>query len=175
MCSPSSDPVTSLPVNAVIVNGSFETLEAVSTKSSFSDSDVKLYVASERPNPDHFQFCIDNQVEFVDVGEEPERILEALSSSIWPGAKMKNSETRNPATSSGAASRMNDVIEGGIVLDELDHLAGLEDDDEYDYGTMLSLLSRVRGQGRNLSGGERRANAEQMISAIYNMLGNESG
>ena len=62
--SASADPVTSLPVNAVIVHGSFETLEAVSTKSSFSDSDVKLYVASERPNPDNFQFCIDNQGEY---------------------------------------------------------------------------------------------------------------
>ena len=117
-------------------------------------------------------------VEFVDIDEEPERILEALSSSIWPGAKMKN-ETRSSgaiesSTDQNLQDRLHDVVEHGSMQDELDHLSALEDQDERDLGSLISLMNQVRGQGQNLSDGERRANAEQMISAIYQMLGDES-
>jgi len=178
LASPSDDPSTQLPINATIVNDSFQILQAASSQSSFANSDVKLYVSSNRPTPDQFQFCIDNQVEFVDIDEEPERILEALSSSIWPGAKMKN-ETRSSgaiesSTDQNLQDRLHDVVEHGSMQDELDHLSALEDQDERDLGSLISLMNQVRGQGQNLSDGERRANAEQMISAIYQMLGDES-
>ena len=44
------------------------------------------------------QWAIANQVEIVDIEEEPERVLQALESSIWPGANMKSG---NPYVASG--------------------------------------------------------------------------
>ena len=38
---------------------------------------------------------------------------------------------------------------------------------------MIFGMNSVRAQGQNVSDTERRANAEHVISAIYNMLGDE--
>ena len=180
----------------------------------------------------------------MDISDEPERVMEALSSSIWPGAKMKNSSSRTPLVEQNqnlSRNRMDEVLEMGSMRDELDHLSALEDSEDQNFGALLTLVNQVRSQaevknvleflgsflgaflvffmeknirdhmlsyeiicynicskipksiyyvfyvniclyyvfdlwsqGQNLSDSERRANAEQMISAIYTMLGSDS-
>ena len=96
MFSDSSDPSPSsdLPVNAVIVNSDFDIIESISKFDFFISADVKLFIGP-RPNSDQFQFCIEYQIEVLDLEEEPERLLEALESSVWPNAQMKSRQTNN--------------------------------------------------------------------------------
>ena len=55
------DPQTDLPINAIIVNNSFDSLETVSKKQCFAESDVKLFISSYRPTTEQIRFCIDQQ------------------------------------------------------------------------------------------------------------------
>ena len=182
--SDSSDPSPSssdLPVNAVIVNSDFDILESISKHDFFVSADVKLFIGP-RPNSDQFQFCIENQIEVLDLEEEPERLLEALESSVWPNAQMKSRQTNNIAPTDSTPPSQNQnvplptlsgLVEMGDLRDEIDHLSSLEDDLDADFSSILTLVNRVRAQGQNVSDTERRANAEHVISAIYNMLGDE--
>jgi len=184
LCSDSSDPTqtqTDLPVNAVIVNTDFNILQSISKNDFFISADVKIFIGP-RPNSEQFQFCIENQIEVLDLEDEPERLLEALESSVWPNAQMKSrSTTGNPVNNPSPPTQnqnippptLSGLVEMGDLRDEIDHLSSLEDDLDVDFSSILTLVNRVRAQGQNVSDTERRANAEHVISAIYNMLGDE--
>ena len=182
LCSDSSDPTqTDLPVNAVIVNTDFNILQSISKNDFFISADVKLFIGP-RPNSEQFQFCIENQIEVLDLEDEPERLLEALESSVWPNAQMKSRSTAsNPVNNPSPPTQnqnippptLSGLVEMGDLRDEIDHLSSLEDDLDVDFSSILTLVNRVRAQGQNVSDTERRANAEHVISAIYNMLGDE--
>lgn len=184
LCSDSSDLTqiqTDLPVNAVIVNTDFNILQSISKNDFFISADVKIFIGP-RPNSEQFQFCIENQIEVLDLEDEPERLLEALESSVWPNAQMKSrSTTGNPANNPSPPTQnqnippptLSGLVEMGDLRDEIDHLSSLEDDLDVDFSSILTLVNRVRAQGQNVSDTERRANAEHVISAIYNMLGDE--
>lgn len=162
-----------LPINAVIVNSvDFNILEVISKRDFFSQADVKLYIGP-RPDSQQFQFCIENQIEVLDLDDEPERLLEALQSSVWPNAQMKlsSSQRSNPPTQRHNPPTVSGLSEMGDLRDQIDHLDALEDDVDADFGSILTLVNQVRAQGQNLSDSERRSNAEHVISAIYNMLG----
>lgn len=180
--SDSSDPSeTELPINAVIVNTDFNILQSISSNDFFISADVKLFIGP-RPSSEQFQFCIENQIEVLDLEDEPERLLEALESSVWPNSQMKSrSTTDNPVTHPSRTQNQNipaptlsGLVELGDLRDEIDHLNSLEDDLDDDFSSILTLVNRVRDHGQNVSDTERRSNAEQVISAIYNMLGDES-
>jgi len=184
LCSDSSDLTqiqTDLPVNAVIVNTDFNILQSISKNDFFISADVKIFIGP-RPNSEQFQFCIENQIEVLDLEDEPERLLEALESSVWPNAQMKSRPTTgNPVTNPSPPTQnqnippptLSGLVEMGDLRDEIDHLSSLEDDLDVDFSSILTLVNRVRAQGQNVSDTERRANAEHVISAIYNMLGDE--
>jgi len=174
----------SLPINAVIVNSNFEILQSISKKDFFISADVKLFIGP-RPNSEQFQFCIENQIEVLDLDDEPERLLEALESSVWPNAQMKSRQSNPPLNNSSSQPpppttqnnipppTLSGLVEMGDLRDEIDHLSSLEDDLDADFSSILTLVNRVRAQGQNVSDTERRANAEHVITAIYNMLGDE--
>ena len=195
LCSDSSDsstnqtPETDLPINAVIVNTDFNILQSISKNDFFISADVKLFIGP-RPNSEQFQFCIENQIEVLDLEDEPERLLEALESSVWPNAQMKSRSNPSPANNPNQTQTspitspptqnentspptLSGLVEMGALRDEIDHLSSLEDDLDADFSSILTLVNRVRAQGQNVSDTERRANAEHVISAIYNMLGDE--
>ena len=184
LCSDTSDSrtlETPLPINAVIVNTDFNILQSISKNDFFISADVKLFIGP-RPNSEQFQFCIENQIEVLDLEDEPERLLEALESSVWPNAQMKSRSTNNPVNNTPSPPNQNQnippptlsgLVEMGDLRDEIDHLSSLEDDLDADFSSILTLVNRVRAQGQNVSDTERRANAEHVISAIYNMLGDE--
>ena len=59
---------------------------------------MRLFCTKIDPTKEMHNWAIANQVEIIDIEEEPERVLQALESSIWPGATMKSG---NPYIASG--------------------------------------------------------------------------
>lgn len=165
-------PETQLPINAVLVCGSFALLESVSSLSFFDVTDVRLFMPSQSPSQSELQFCFDHQVEYLDLEAEPERVLEALNCSVWPGAKMKSPRqaTATIAPPPPPAPTVSDLVDQGALLDELDDLC-LGDND--DFGALLSLVGRARQQGSNLTDSQRRDNAERLAMALASMLEGE--
>ena len=91
--------ITDLPINGVIFYNSFKEAQEISENyEGFQESDVRLFCTKVEPTKEMHNWAIANQVEIVDIEEEPERVLEALESSIWPGASMKSG---NPYVASG--------------------------------------------------------------------------
>jgi len=166
-------PETQLPINAVLVCGSFDLLESVSSLSFFDVTDVRLFMPSQSPSQSELQFCFDHQVEYLDLENEPERVLEAMNCSVWPGAKMKSSRQATTApspaapTATAATPTVSGLVDQGALLDELDELC-LGDND--DFGALLSLVGRARQQGSNLTDSQRRENAERLAMALASML-----
>jgi len=162
-------PRTDLPINAVIVVGAFEQLEDAAKHDYFDACDVKLFIAANPPDREQLQFCFDQHVEYLNIDDEPGRVNEALSCSVWPGAKMKNPAASAPRPTTPPTTE--GLIELGGLRDEIDHLSeSLEDSSERDFGALLSLINRTRSAGTSLSDAERKANAERIVSAIYGMI-----
>lgn len=174
-----------LPVNAVIINGSLDDAILIGEAESFKQSDVRLFIPGPGPTKAMFDWAIENQVEIVDLEDEPERVREALESSVWPGAKMKNHSANHLlAPSPPPPEPVNaHATDGGNGDDEFNDFVGFDDnfsdlviDDEVDLAEMASLFSmvnRVREEGGHMSDQDRRQNAERVISAISKMLGDD--
>ena len=173
--SPATPPPTNLPINAVVVKDSFDQLVEISKLDFFASTAVRLFIAAEKPDSSQFQFCFDNEIEYLDIEEEPERVLEALEQCEgWPGMKMKSAPSRPAQPQAQAQPRapaptVQNLVEMGSLHDELDHLDSLEDD----FGALLSLVARTRGAGANLSDSQRRENAEKVALALEAMLGGD--
>ena len=75
--SPTTSPPTTLPINAVVVKDTFDRLVEISKLDFFPSTAVRLFIAAEKPDSTQFQFCFDNEIEYLDFEEEPERVLEA--------------------------------------------------------------------------------------------------
>lgn len=171
----STDPaskITDLPINGVIFNNSFQQAQEISENfEPFNESDVRLFCTKVEPTKEMHQWAIANQVEIVDIEEEPERVLQALESSIWPGANMKSG---NPYVASGRpieTTSEHDSSASNQQNSQNDLLEMLEAED--DFNDILGLVEQTRSAGQNLSDEQRRANAERVISAISNMLGSD--
>jgi len=165
---------SSLPVNAIIINGPLEEAKSLVQSSSFLESDVRLFCCSS-PSKEIFDFALEHQVEIVDIETEPERVLEALESSIWPGAKMKLPSDSPPVPQNGSAQNQS-IREPREVfrLDRFDDdFEDLLESDQAEMATIFSMVSQARTQGANLSDEDRRNNAERVLSAITKMLGED--
>lgn len=163
---------TDLPINGVIFYNSFQQAQEISENNEqFRESDVRLFCTKIEPTKEMHNWAIANQVEIVDIEEEPERVLEALESSIWPGATMKSG---NPYVASGrpieTASEHNSSAQNQ-QNSQNDLLKMLEAED--DFNDILGLVQQARSAGQGMSDEQRRANAERVISAISNMLGSD--
>jgi len=173
--SPTTPPPTSLPINAVVVKDSFDRLVEIAKLDFFASTAVRLFIAPEKPDSSQFQFCFDNEIEYLDIEEEPERVLEALEQCEgWPGMKMKSAPSRQAPPQAqqqvqAPAPTVQNLVEMGSLHDELDHLDSLEDD----FGALLSLVARTRGAGANLSDSQRRENAEKVALALEALLGGD--
>jgi len=169
----SSSPDTNLPFNAVIINGTLDEAKLIDQSEPFVDSDVRIFVSKTEPTKEMFDWSIQHMVEIIDLAAEPERILEAMGSSIWPGATMKSDQSnhllRNDAPQREPA---NDNLGIGELEDDLVDLleAG---DDRLEMAQMFNLISSVRNTGTNMSDEDRRQNAERVMSAISKMLGDD--
>ena len=101
-----------------------------------------------------FEFALEHQVEIVDLVNEPERVLEALESSIWPGAKMKVPSNAPPAPPSGNNGTAEPIREPREVfgLDRFDDdFEDLLESDQAEMATIFSMVSQARAQGANLT------------------------
>jgi len=181
--APLPNPV--LPVNAVIMNGSLEEATVIGETESFKQSDVRLFLPGPDPTKDMFDWAIENQVEIVDIEDEPERVREALESSVWPGAEMKNQSANHLLAPSPPPPEPDNINapDGANGNDEFNDFVGFDDnfsdliiDDEVDLAEMaglFSMVNRVREEGSHMTDQDRRQNAERVISAISKMLGDD--
>lgn len=151
---------------------------------------MRLFCCSS-PSKEIFDFALEHQVEIVDIEAEPERVLEALESSIWPGAKMKLPSDSPPVPQNGSGQNQP-IREPSEVfgLDRFDDdFEDLLESDQAEMATIFSMVSQARTQGANLSDEvnlifnkqknilekfkDRRNNAERVLSAITKMLGED--
>lgn len=174
LCKYTETPSTGLPINGVILNCNLTEAQTVTTTDAFRESDVRLFCTRTSPTNELHEWAIINQVEIVDLVDEPERVLEAMESSIWPGASMK---TGNHFMSS-AFPEVDRTPDDAPSRDERPDLVSenelhdLMDDDE-DLQAVFAMVQQARSAGRGMSDIERRANAESVISAISTMLGDD--
>jgi len=163
---------TDLPINGVIFNNSFQQAQEISENyEPFRESDVRLFCTKIDPTKEMHNWAIANQVEIIDIEEEPERVLQALESSIWPGATMKSG---NPYIASGRPIETASDQDSSAQNEQNSHndlLEMLEAED--DFNDILGLVQQTRSAGQGMSDEQRRANAERVISAISNMLGSD--
>lgn len=164
----------SLPVNAVIINGSLDEAKSVKNFESFKQADVRIFCANN-PTKEMFDWTIENQVEIVDLIEEPERVREALESSVWPGARMKSDWSSNHLLTSSPSppAENNRPVDPTINAFDDDFADILEMDDQLEMAQLFNMVGRARSQGANMSDEERRRNAERVICAISKMLGDD--
>ena len=166
-------------INAVLVKGDFEQLETIVGMDFFTSTDIRLFMPATTPTPAQLQFCFEHEVAYLNLDEEPEGVLIALqNSATWSGLVMKSSSTPAPTPSSSSVATtatpphptLDNLVDQGQLLDELDALDGLDDD----FASLLSLVSRTRGAGATMSDEQRRANAERVALALESMLGGGS-
>lgn len=169
----SSQISTDLPVNAVIINGTLEEAKSVQNFDSFKQADVRLFWPGPDPTKEMFDWTIENQVEIIDLIDEPERVREALESSVWPGARMKSNFSSNHLlTSSPPISSPNNSTEQNFNRFD-DDFADILEDDQLEMAELFNMIGRARSQGANMSDEERRRNAERVMCAISKMLGDD--
>ena len=102
-------------------------------------------------------------VEIVDIEDEPERVREALESSVWPGAEMKNQSANHLLAPSPPPPEPDNIIapDGANGDDEFNDFVGFDDnfsdliiDDEVDLAEMaglFSMVNRVREEGSHMT------------------------
>lgn len=163
-----------LPVNAVVINGTLPQAKSIEHCDAFRQSDIRLFNPGPNPTKEMFDWAIENQVEIIDLVEEPERVCEALESSVWPGAAMKSDSSNHFLQStSPSPPPTGQPVERNNDLDFDDHFADMLEEDQLEMSTLFSLVGRARAQGANMSDEERRQNAERVICAISKMLGDD--
>jgi len=166
-------PDGALPVNAIIVNGSLTQAQSIEQSDAFKEADIRLFYPGPAPTKEMFDWAIENQVEIIDIEEEPERIREALESSIWPGAQMKNDSNNHFLAASPVPSAPTQTRHHENIDQFEDDFADILGDDQLEMATLFNMVGRARSQGANMSDEERRQNAERVISAISKMLGDD--
>ena len=166
-------PNSTTQFNAVLIKGVFDQLETIVAMDFFTSTDIRLFMPPTTPTPAQLQFCFEHEVAYLNLEEEPEGVLVALqNSATWSGLVMKSSPSV-PTTSSSSPPQatLDNLVEQGQLLDELDELDGLDDD----FAGLLGLISRTRGAGATMSDEQRRVNAERVALALESMLGGGCG
>jgi len=179
-------PDSNLPVNAVIINGTLENAKSIQDLDAFKQADIRLFISEDHPPKEIHEWAIEQQVEVIDINEEPERIREALESSIWPGASLKSDSSNHflqpltlassPNLNSPPVDRAAPLNGSSLPLQFEDNFSDQFDDFLEDDRDQMAALFNMVGQARsaqNLSDQERRRNAERVMCAISKMLGED--